>query len=90
MSGDSVDLSDEEDRQAEELESSELRELVEKLHRFAKWQQAKLARREGFVSDCFTSQLQAMMKKSVQVILNKHNLLTETEKAEVAAAEEEY
>jgi len=48
-----------------------LRYVVEKLHKFAKWQKAKLARREGVVSDYFSKQLDAMMNKSVKVILQR-------------------
>mmetsp|Transcript_15799 Transcript_15799/g.19855 ORF Transcript_15799/g.19855 Transcript_15799/m.19855 type:complete len:170 (-) Transcript_15799:467-976(-) len=61
--------------------------MVEKLHKFAKWQQTKLAKSAGFASEQFSKELQAMMKKSMKVILNKHNVVQEEERA--ASAREE-
>ena len=52
-----MDLSEEEDLKASEIENADLRAIVEKLHKFAKWQQMRLAEREGFESDCFQQQL---------------------------------
>ena len=43
--------------------------MVEKLHKFSRWQKAKLAKRAGVVSEFFQRQLDAIMKKSVKVIL---------------------
>ena len=56
--------------QASDITNEELRYMVEKLHKFSKWQKAKLAKRAGIVSDFFTKQLDTIMSKSVNVILN--------------------
>ena len=74
---------------AQQIENEDLRAMVEKLHKFAKWQQTKLAEREGFESECFKDQLQSMMNRSVKVILHRHNLLNAREAAEVAAAQKD-
>ena len=72
-------MTDEEEKQDLEIENQELKSLVEKLHKFAKWQQENLAKSVGFQNEFFSKQLKQMMNKSVKVILKQHDIVMEEE-----------
>ena len=79
MSDYSADLTDEEEKHDLEIENQELQSLVEKLHKFAKWQQENLAKQVGFQNEFFSKQLKQMMNKSIKVILKQHDIVVEEE-----------
>ena len=66
----SVNLSEEENKQTEMTE--ELKHLIKKLHQFAKLQIAKMNHEAGVVSDNINRQLMKFMRRSLKVIVLKH------------------
>ena len=54
-----------------EIDHEELQYIVEKLHRFARWQRQKLAKKAGIVSQSFSTQLDIIINNSIRVIIQK-------------------
>ena len=54
-----------------EIDHEELHYIVEKLHKFARWQRQKLAKRAGVVSQSFGAQLDIIINNSIRVITHK-------------------